>query len=196
MSGKRNKKMNQFVRKSEFSSMLMKQAEAKRATFTESSATLTTALPFEEHLTDLAQGNGASTRVGHEIQVTGVYVRGFFSPSHDDTNPTTSAYMARVVLYTPRDLLFAAIDPLPGEIIDKDQVIVWYDRLIAVPWTNSISSNQFTIRKKFKPYMKVMWDGSAGSTIVNNDIRLVITTNSGTDFIETSYQASLYFRDV
>ncbi len=193
---RRHNKKSKYVTKRGLPFMMMRMAEAKHVNQEVQNEPINSGLIVTDNLTAIGRGDTAGTRIGNEVQVTGLYCTGFFSPSHDDTFPTSSAYMGRVVLYTPRQEIDATLDPLPGENIDKDKYIVWYDRLVNIPWTNSVSGRTFTIKKKFKPYMKVIWDGAGSVDVTKNGIHLVITANSGTDLVEVTYRWRMYFRDL
>jgi len=154
------------------------------------------ALPEQFSLTSIGNGELRSQRIGNEIQVTGIYARGFWMQTPDATFPTDNSYYGRVVLYTPKDNQNDTLDVIPGEVIDKELFTVWYDRLMPIPWTNSISNAMFTIKKSFKPYMKVVYNSSTSGSETKNAIKLLISTNSGTALVTLNYHLKMYFRDL
>ncbi len=189
------RKKSKYVTRRALPFLIQRQAEAKYVHESISGLDFIASLPEEKDMTAITIGGGRENRIGNQIQVTGIYARGFFSPSHDATNPTSSAYMARVVLYTPRDQS-EVLDVLPGEFIDKERFVIWFDRLVHIPWTNSVSGNTFTIKKSFKPYMKVLYDISVSTTATKNSIKLLISTNSSSDLVTVDYHWTIYFRDL
>ncbi len=189
------RKKSKFVTRRALPFLIQRQAEAKYRTGNIVGLDMTAPLPEENEITAMGTGVNRSDRNGNQIQVTGVYARGFFSPNHDDTIPTNSAYMGRVVLYTPRNVT-DVLDVLPGEAIDKELYIIWYDRLVHIPWTNSVTGNTFTIKKSFKPYMKVTYDSSGTTSVVKNPLKILISCNSPTNFVTLDYHWKLYYRDM
>lgn len=189
------KKKSKFVTRRALPFLIARQAEAKYIQRTVSNLDMVEALPETVSLTSIGNGDLRSNRIGNEIQVTGIYARGFWMQTPDATFPTDNSYYGRVVLYTPKDQN-DTLDVIPGEVIDKEQFTVWYDRLMPIPWTNSISNSMFTIKKSFKPYMKVTYNSSSANSETKNAIKLLISTNSGTALVTLNYQLKMYFRDL
>ncbi len=188
-------KKSKYVTRRALPFLIQRQAEPKYNQSTVAGLDFFASLPEENDLTSITTGTGRGDRIGNQIQVTGVYARGFFSPSHGGETPTDNAYMARVILYTPREQS-EVFDVLPGELIDKERFVIWYDRLVPIPWTNQIDGGRFTIKKSFKPYMKVVYDTSVSTSAVKNSLKILISTNSLLNLVTLDYHSTLYFRDL
>ncbi len=195
MPRRSRRKKSKYVTRRALPFLIQRQAEPKYIHESITGLDFIATLPEEKDMTAMTIGGGRENRIGNQIQVTGIYARGFFTPSHDATNPTDNAYMARVVLYTPRDQS-EILDVLPGEFIDKERFVVWFDRLVVIPWQNSVIGNTFTIKKSFKPYMKVLYDSALSSSATKNSIKLLVSTNSTTALVTLDYHWTIYFRDL
>lgn len=176
---------------------MQKQAETKHRSFTAAHEQLVATLPEELNLTDIAEGTTVGQRVGRSIQISSVFFQCGFSNSLDFSTPTDKAYYGRVILYTPRDPTNPnPLESLPFELTDNERYIIWADKTVPIPWGNGISNSMITIKKRFKPYMKAIYDSSTSSSIEKGPLYLVITVNNTVAITEVSYACRLYYKDL
>ncbi len=195
MPRRSHRRRSKFVTKRAFPFMLMKQAETKSISTSAKDVSFVSSLPIDLSLNNISQGTQVSERVGMDVQTSSVFFKASFSNSLDDSNPTNKAYYARVILYTPRNSI-DIIDVEPMEFPDRQKFIIWSDKTVGIPWTNNLSHSIITIKKKFKPYMNTLYDGSGGSTAIKGKLMIAIVTDSDTALVEVSYMARVYFKDV
>jgi len=141
-------------------------------------------------LTFVSQGDGQNERIGQSIQATGVFFRAIVGIDID----TTTVSYTRYILYSKRQNATDNLDVVGPTLPDFDQYIIWADKLVPNPWTNGISTGVTTIRKKFKPFMKVMYNGSGAGSVEKGNLHLMISTN--TSEVNVNYAVRLYYRDL
>ncbi len=185
----RRKRKTKFVTKRALPFLLMKQAEPK---FQEQDATVlvTPGAPLTLDLTFISQGDGQGQRIGHSIQATGVFYRFVLGVTANVDGPVYIRY----ILYSKRNNATANLNVTGPSLPDFDQYIIWSDQLKPAPWTNNISNSVTTIRKKFKPFMKVMYNGTGAGSVEKGNLLLSITVN--TDEMNVNYAGRLYYRDL
>ncbi len=190
----RRRRRTKFVTKRALPFLLSKNAEAKRRNLSVTDHVLsdTTALNFD--YTQFAQGVGVANRIGNEVKVTGFIAKLTFSVVPGDL-PQRPRY-ARVLLWQPRgDVDVLPPDAAPTELLDPEQFTVWVDRIVPLPWTNSLDNSFLTIRKKFKPYMNMIFDSSSSTSIQKNKLQLSISTDESVNTFFVSVGSRMYFRD-
>ncbi len=193
----RTKKKGKFITRRELPSLLMKQAETKFKGVSDDDKDFNSGSFIDEDFSIMATGTDTSARIGNEIQVTGLWGRVSFSNSTDGSNPTNRAYFARVLVYTSRDNQAANPDVFPTELLDKESYVVWFDKVVPIPWQNSISNSLVTVRLKFKPYIKLRYDNSSNTSCLQNRLRLAISTDCiSPALVKCSYGIRMYFRDI
>ncbi len=190
----RRRRRSKFVTRRAFPFLLMKQLETKSESTTAKDVSFLSTLPIDVGVNEISQGTMVSERVGMEVQTSSVFFKCSFSNSLDDSNPTNKAYYARVVLYTPRDSA-DLIDIQPMEFPDRQKFIIWADKTVGIPWTNNLSHSIITIKKKFKPYMKTIYDGSSSGSAIKGKLMIAIVTDSDSNLVECSYMARTYYKD-
>lgn len=194
---RKNKKKGKFITRREFPGLLMKQGEAKFKGIVSTGVSINDVNFHDDDFTLIATGDSSSDRTGNEIQVTGMWGRVTFSNSIDGTNGTNKAYYGRVLVYTARENSAPNPDVSPTELLDKDQYIVWYDRVVPIPWQNQIGNAMLTIRLKFNPYMKLRFDTGVGTTCIQNRLRFAISTDAANPkLVEVKYAIRLFYRDL
>jgi len=194
---KYTRKKRKYVTKRSFPFMLMKHAEPKHVELERKAQELNGAGADIIPLNEIDRGTTVGSRNGNEVQLTGFYFRGYTSKSTAALTPTDSTYMVRVVIYTPREMVDAAMDTQPGDLIDKEKYIIWKDILVPVPWANSIRGNTFVLKHRFKPYMKVIWNSATNDDFVKGPLYMNIGTDSpSTNNVKYSIQGRTYFRDI
>lgn len=191
----RRRRKSKFVTRRALPFLLMKQAEAKRDNDSVSDEVLSVSTPIDFDMSLINQGDAVNTRTGQEVQLTGFI--GNFTFSIDSTITETSPKYARIILWMPRgDSNVAPPNVSPTFFPDPESYIIWADRRIALPWTNSLSNSHVTIKKRFKPYMLMVWNGSANNTCVKGKLQCQITTDSTSGAALATADLRVYFRDV
>lgn len=190
---RRRSRKSQYVTKRSLPFQLMKYAETKQIT-----QTLRNFLPilpgdttqvFE--LTDILQGDETNERTGNEIQLRSFYARFWCNAV------SSSGVFARFILYSPR-LANSNTPPVVtgmGDRIDKDLYVVWLDKWISCSNQQGGGSGLVTMKKKWKPYMKVIYSGSTGTLVKKNGLYLQIITNV-TLKCQVNGFASVFYKDI
>ncbi len=192
----RRRRKTKYVTKRALPFLLMKNAETKQRTHEDLSDPLSNILPVNLDFSTIVQGTGEEERIGQEIQISSIFFKCTFSNSLSQTTPTDKAYYARVLLYSPRDPDESPIDIVPMQFPDRQKYIIWADKVVPLPWVNSISNSMITIKKKFKPYMKAVYTGTGSGSCVRGKLRLLICTDADTGLAEVSYMARQYYKDL
>jgi len=171
----------------------MKFAETKYITTADAGL----ALPFPASgssvipLVDIRQGTDIDERVGNEVQVSGVYIRIIYEAAL-----TGTTQWMRALLYSPR--VPGSVLPVVSNMVDQpdpDEFIIWFDRTALCTFTPGGGSGVMTIRKKFKPYMKTIFDTSLGPTQQKGQLILGLFGQNDLGTV-LSYSARVYFKDV
>ncbi len=191
---KRGRK-SKFVTKRGLPFQMMKYVETKFQTITETAVALTSGLPSIgpqfASLTLFNQGVDQFERIGNMVQVTGIYIRMIHSSILDGNNQ-----WVRVTLTTPRDVN-GGEQPISGMTIpvNPDKHIVWHDKTYNSAFQPGGGNGVIIIRKKFKPYLKVMFDDDAGSSITKGNVQLTIVSHNNLG-VEMSYTVRVFFKDM
>lgn len=191
---KRNK--SKYVTRREFPRLLMSHAETKFRTLQDDEVALHQLLPIDLDMTAIDQGDGTNERVGNEIQIQSLFFRCTFSNTLGDTT-TDKAYYAIATLFSPRDPTELPPDTLPMQFFDKERYVIWAQKVVPIPWTNNISGGMITIKKRWSPYMKAVYDNGQAAFCLKNKLFIQISTDCHTDsLVDVSYQCRLYYKDV
>lgn len=188
---RRRMKKSKFVTKRGLPFQLMKFAEAK---FVLKSLSLTMASPptFANQtlkLTEIASGTNQAERVGNEIQLSGVFL------NYDMQSAIASA-RGRIILYSPRQVTSTALPATDMTTIpDTDRFIIWVDRKVYCGSQAGNGTGLGSIKFKWKPYMKLRYDGEAAGTITQGVVYCVfITAVNGGIILNTN--SKTFFKDV
>ncbi len=147
------------------------------------------------NMTSIDQGVTQNTRIGNMIQITGIHFHCGFGQGL--TNDVTDPRYARVIVYTARDSDVTDLNVTPFTYPDKEQFIIWADKTVPVPSATQISNSMITIRKKFRPYMKCLFDANVLNIVEKNPVKVMITTNAvAGNEASVVYQCRLYYRDL
>lgn len=192
---RRNGRKSKFVTKRGFPFQLMKYAEGKRNTVGFAGFAIPDPPLFSTNVVNLvdniASGPDNGDRVGNTIQVSGVYV------SYTcEAILTSSAQFCRVIMWTPR---IADSTELPAtnmvNIPDPDRFIIWHDKVHYAPFTAGGGTGVGKIRKKFSPFMKVMYNNDLADSVTKNNLHILVLSKNNLG-IEISMSARLYYKDV
>ncbi len=190
----RRRRKTKFVTKRALPFLLSRNAEAKRLDIEIISSSVTESTSLDLEFFGMSQGDSVSQRIGNEIKVSGFMARCTFSidPTFDLDRP----FYARILLWMPRgDISEPSPNPGPTELLDPEKYVVWVDRVIPLPWTNAVSGTVVTIKKRFKPYMKMLFDSGTQGNVQKNALQLSISTDSAATGLQVSVGARMYYRD-
>lgn len=187
------RRKSKFVTKRGLPFQLMKYAEVKKhdEIFIQEDLTVIATTGNHRQLLDINQGLDIQNRIGNMVQCTGFYIRVMF-----ESVLTGSMQWIRIAVTTPRDTnntsspIFNSHTP-----IDTDVWKVWYDKTHPCPFVPGGGGGVVTIRKKFRPYLKVIYSSGLGGSIEKGRIQMTAIpfNNLGTRMNAT---ARVYFRDL
>lgn len=190
---RRRARKSKYVTKRGLPFQLMKYNETKYKDIGGSNIVLNTIAPIIQHneLTLLTQGNSIDQRIGNVAQASGVYTRIVF-----EAQLTGQMQFVRCVLSTPRITSETGL-PISDMVtpIDPDIWKVWYDKTLPCPFVPGGGGGVLTIRKKFKPYMKLIWDSVLGSDITQGKIFFTILPKNALG-VQATWNTRLYFKDM
>jgi len=192
---RRNGRKSKFVTKRGFPFQLMKYAEGKRNTVGFDEFDIPSPAVFATNVVSLvdniAGGSDNGDREGNIIQVSGVYV------SYTcESILTDAAQFCRVIMWTPR-IADSTELPAPNmvNIPDPDRFIIWYDKVHNAPFNAGGGTGVGKIRKKFSPFMKVMYNNPFIDSVTKNNLHILVLSKNNVG-IEISMSARLYYKDV
>ncbi len=191
---RRRGRKSKFVTKRGLPFQLMKYAETKFTDVGALDITLTNPAvigPQFLAINALLQGVQQGQRIGNMVQITGVYIRFIF-----ETILTGENQWVRIMLSTPRDPTSTAF-PFTGmvSLADPDTDTVWYDRVHNCAFQPGGGNGVVVLRKKWKPYMKTIYNDSVPTSIEKNNLQLSILPQNNVGVIMT-YTARVYFKDL
>ncbi len=191
---RRNGRRSKFVTKRGLPFQLMKYAETKYNDHTIFDQNLLTAVVGTNQLQSLVTiggGTSVNSRIGHQIQVSGFYGRLII-----DAALTGASQFVRVCVCSPRvtDNATAPIGNMVGPI-DPDDWIIWYDKTHMCPFTPGGGKGVITFKKKFKPYMKTLYDTSFSTTVTQGNLVFCILPKTDMG-VNASWSIRTYFKDV
>lgn len=184
---------SKFVTKRGLPFQLMKYAETK---FVDQAVNLNILNPptFAANvleLTDILQGDGQGQRIANHINISGLYGR-----YRINTNDAASPQFCRIVVYTPRVI---GSEDLPSQsvvgLIDPERFKVWYDKTSVPSFQQGSGTGVLHIRKKWKPYMKGLYDVDGAGTITQGQI-LILFLSTNSSGVTLSSNLRLYFKDL
>ncbi len=192
---RRNGRKSKFVTKRGFPFQLMKYAEGKRNTVGFDKFAIPDPAVFATNVVslvdDIATGPDNGDRVGNVIQVSGVYVSYVL-----EAILTGTAQFCRVIMWTPR-IADSTELPAPNmvNIPDPDRFIIWHDKVHFAPFTPGGGIGIGKIRKKFSPFMKVMYNNAFIDSVTKNNLHILVLSKIDLG-VEISMSARLYYKDV
>lgn len=191
---RRNGRKSKFVTKRSLPFQLMKYVEQKFVVL--AIADLPLAVPATTanliHLTAINQGNDQFTRDGNMIQVTGIYAKITFTAVS-----SAKIRFFRMIIYSPRvtNDINSPVSRVVG-LPDPDEFVIWVDKLVPCPLPAAATpGGVMMVKKKFKPYMKVLYDDATGGSIKKNSIRLALIGSEDVA-VNINLELRLYFKDL
>jgi len=141
---------------------------------------------------DIREGSGLNERIGQQIQLTGIHIKIIFKGQNSN-----DLRWLRAMLYSPR-----IEDDTGSPVLDMvntaqfEENIVWADKLAIAPLAEaSTPGGVFTIKKKFKPYLKVMYENALGDSVTKGMLRLFMLPKDDLS-VEVSWNVKVYFKDL
>jgi len=194
MPTRRRTRKSKFVTKRGLPFLLTKYSEAKQLNFTYTDLAVpepAIALSNVIDLTEISQGDSRSERIGNMIQVTGLYVS-YTIESSDISNPQ----FFRLIVYSPRkvDTTLLPADNMV-KVPDSDKFKIWYDKTSPPAFQAGGGSGVFKVRKRWKPYMKVIYDSSSQTSVTQGQIKLMVLSDVDLG-VTVNLHARIYFRDL
>jgi len=191
--GRKGRK-SKFVTKRGLPFQLMKYAETKFVTLNDTNI-MVAAFPgigtqFQS-INLLAAGVEQDDRIGNMVQMSGVFVRLI----HESRIDTANQFI-RVALSTPRDPNSSS-RPISDMTtpIDPDLHKIWYDKVHNSAFQPGGGNGIVTIRKKFKPYMKVMFNDDTLTSIAQGNVQLTFISKVDLGVL-ASYTTRVYYKDM
>ncbi len=143
-------------------------------------------------LVDIREGSADNERIGSLIQVTGIHVKIIFQ----GVNSNDLRYL-RVGLWSPR-IPDATTQPFDNMVDqpDTDTDIMWFDKVMVAPLAAaSTPGGVITIKKKFKPYLKTIYQTDLGDSVTKGMLRLILLPKADAS-VDFSFSAKTYFKDL
>jgi len=191
---RRNGRKSKFVTKRGLPFQMMKYVETKFQTLNAtdvSCATFPGIGPQFAAVNLIEQGVQQDERIGNMVQLSGIYIRLI----HEATNPALNQWL-RVTLTSPRDVNGGS-RPISDMTtpVDPDLHKVWYDKTHNSAFQPGGGNGVVTIRKKFKPYLKVLYNDDTVTSITQGNVQLTFISKNDLQ-ITASYTARVYFKDM
>ncbi len=143
-------------------------------------------------LVNIREGAGQFERIGSMIQVTGIHVKIIFKGVNNN-----DLRFLRVGLWTPR-IPDATNQPFTNMVDqpDTDTHIMWFDKVAIAPLAEaSTPGGVMTIKKKFKPYLKTIYQTNLGDSVTKGMLRLILLPKADLS-VTFSYSVKTYFKDL
>ncbi len=143
-------------------------------------------------LVEIREGVADNERIGSMIQVTGIHVKIIFQ----GVNSNDLRYL-RVGLWSPRipDATSQPYDNMVDQP-DTDTDIMWFDKVMVAPLAAaSTPGGVITIKKKFKPYLKTLYQTNLGDSVTRGMLRLILLPKADAS-VTFSFSAKTYFKDL
>jgi len=158
------------------------------------------------HLTAITQGIGEDQRIGEDVTLTGIIIKGFFT-SVDATPPTTTGSYYRFALICDKQQVgdtsatistaFSSTNPvlaLPSISFNDRYRYLWVSPLMA-GWRIT-TGNQFPVcNHSWKGSIRVGFNGTASTDITKNGCYFVILTNDGANVLDFTGSARVSYTD-
>lgn len=191
---RRNGRKSKFVTKRSLPFQMMKYVEQKFIVL--AIADLLLPVPATTanliHLTAITQGNDQFSRDGNMIQVTGIYAKVTFTAVS-----SAKIRFFRLIIYSPRiaNDINSPVSRVVG-LPDPDEFVIWVDKLVPCPLPAAATpGGVMMVKKKFKPYMKVLYDDATGGSVKKSAIRIALI-GSENEAVNVSLELRLYFKDL
>ncbi len=188
------KSKSKYVTKRGLPFQLMKYAETKyndNNTFNQTLLSDPTSSVQLTSMVGIGGGTSVNSRVGNSIQVSGFYGRVIY-----DAAITTETQYMRLCVVSPR-VTNNATAPIGNMIgpIDPDDWIIWYDKTVPCPGTAGSGHGVLTFKKKFKPYMKTLYDTSSSASVTSGNLTFCIIPKTDLG-VNASWAIRVYFKDI
>ncbi len=191
---RRRGRKTKFVTKRSLPFQMMKYVETKFFDNVQQDITAVTPVPVGpqfQAINLMNQGSDTFNREGNMVQQTGLYARFILESALSGTNQ-----WLRIAFVTPRitnSISFPLLNMTTA--IDTDTHIVWYDKVHNCAFQPGGGNGVVTVRKKFKPYMKQLYDNLVMSSIQKGSIQIAILPQN-TGGVVFSYTVRTYFKDM
>ncbi len=195
MPRRMRRRKTKYVTKRSLPFQLMKYAETKERVLNFVNIVLPLPATLSSNvfeLTEVSQGTGINERIGDELQTRSIYAR--FTAGL--AGPASSGTWCRFILYSPR-LANAGTLPVTTtmqERIQKNQFVVWSDKWIMVGGENN-GLGLVTIKHKWKPYMKSIFNTTSGTSIRKNGVYMQIIPSVDMNVVINGF-ISFFFKDL
>ncbi len=192
---RRRGRKTKFVTKRGLPFQLMKYVETNFRTFGTGSefAVKSAGNPGELFIaiTDIPVGTERFERIGNMVQARGFFMRIIF-----ESALAGAGQYIRIAMTSPRDI-GDTIPPIADMVtqINPDTHKVWYDKTHFAAFQSGGSKGVVEVKKRFRPYMKLMWDGPSGDDITKGRIDLTIISKVN-DGVNATFRGRLYFKDM
>ncbi len=143
-------------------------------------------------LVSIREGTGQFERIGSMVQITGIHVKIIFNGVNNN-----DLRFLRVGLWSPR-IADANSQPFDNMVdqADTDTHIMWFDKVAIAPLAEaSTPGGVMTIKKKFKPYLKTIYQTNLGDSVTKGMLRLILLPKV-TSSVTFSFSAKTYFKDL
>jgi len=190
---RRRGRKTKFVTKRGLPFQMMKYVETKFKTISVFNQVLSDTASLNQFfsLSSIDGGSDQEQRVGNMAQCSGFFIRLVY-----EAQLTGQMQYIRVIVYTPRftGQAVPAIDDMITPA-DPDLHKVWVDKVAPCPFVPGGGGGVMTLKKKFKPYMKMIWGTDDGEDIEQGQIlvNIIGKNNLGTT---ASWMTRLYFKDM
>ncbi len=192
---RRKGRKSKFVTKRGLPFQLMKYAETKYLTFSDTDVVLANPASLfvnNINITNIREGTGLNERVGQMIQVTGFHIKIIFKA----VNANDLRFL-RVGVWLPR-IPDDTTAPFTNMVIQNqfEEETMWFDKVVPCPTAGAgTPGGVMTIKKKFKPYLKVMFADDLGESQTKGTLRLIMLPKANAS-VEASWSVRTYFKDL
>jgi len=140
----------------------------------------------------IQRGDGEAERIGNIVQVSGYYCRFVY----DGLEASVSNFL-RIVIYSPKQDQQSQESPCVDmvNVPDPRRFTIWYDKTVLAPNSAGGSKGVLVVKKRFKPYLKVEWDGSLLTDFTRGNV-LIQVLSLNNEGIRLFMDFRMYFRDV
>lgn len=194
MPRRSRKRKSKYVTKRGLPYQLQKHAEKKFFEHEFASAVFSNPPSYSTsvfEMTQISQGTGNKARIGNEVQMTGLFYK--FAIKSKATNSS----WFRIVMYTPRIIGDVSLPcTLIADQIDPDAHIVWSDKIVALANIQGGGSGIIQYKKRFKPYLKVQWDGGSSLLDITRGQVLMLMIAEDVNVVEVNGYCRSYWTDI
>ncbi len=142
-------------------------------------------------ITNIPLGTDRFERIGNMVQARGFFMRIIFEAALAGT-----AQYIRISFTTPR-LIGDTLPPITDMVtqINPETHKVWYDKTHYAAFQSGTSRGVVEVKKRFRPYMKLLYEGPAGDDITKGQIDLTIISKVN-DGVNATLSGRLYYKDM